>query len=100
MAWEITGQVGPHSEPGVDGSGWLWELRRGEEPNVEARQVFVEISGSALAATAGNASDTADAIETEGQSEVERVARLDDPPRVVKCSTYGCRDVAADGSQN
>jgi hypothetical protein len=96
MSWEISGSLGPHAEPGVDGRGWLWELRGADEANREVRRVFVQISGSALKATRGNASDTQRAIETEGLSEVERVARLDDPPRIVECSSYGCRDVAAD----
>lgn len=93
MAWKIVGQVGPHSEPGVDGRGWLWELRRGVGPDLDSRRVFVEISGSALAATAGNASDTQRAIETEGLSEVERAANMDEPPLVIKCASYGCRSM-------
>jgi hypothetical protein len=93
MPWEIAGQIGPHSEPGTDGHGWLWELHRGEEPNIEARRVFVEVSGSAFASSQMLSDETAAAIESEGRTEVERVAQMDDPPRVIKCSTYGVRDV-------
>jgi hypothetical protein len=89
VAWRIAGQIGPHSEPGVDGSGWLWEIQS-DDPEVEPRRVFVQISGSALAASSGNSSDTADAIKTEGLSQVERIVGMDDPPRVIKCSSYGC----------
>lgn len=93
MAWEIAGQLGPLSEPGVDGSGWLWELHRGEGQGFEARRVFVEISGSALASSNMPSTATVAAIESEGRTEVERVAQMDDPPRVIKCSTHGIRDV-------
>ena len=96
MAWEIAGQIGPHSDPGVDGSGWLWELHRGDEPNVEARRVFVEISRTALASANMPSQQTAAAIASEGRTEVERVAQIDDPPRVVKCDTHGVRDVYPD----
>jgi hypothetical protein len=40
--------------------------------------------------------ETASAIETEGRSEIERIAQLDDLPRVVKCSTTVVGDVYAD----
>jgi hypothetical protein len=89
MAWEIQGQVGPHSEPDYDGSGWLWELSR----DSEARRVFVIVSGSALASENVQCDDTAAAIRTEGRSEVERVAALHDPPRIVKCSSTIVEDV-------
>jgi hypothetical protein len=92
VSWEIAGQIGPHSEPGVDGSGWLWELHRGED----AHRVFVEVSGSALSSNNVLSSETARAIETEGRSEIERIAELDDPPRVIKCSTHGVRDIYPD----
>jgi hypothetical protein len=88
MAWTIAGSLGSHSEPGVDGNGWLWEITR----DGDARRVFVEISGTAQ--WVSNAPpDTAEALRTEGQSEVERVLQMDSPPRIIKCGTTGCRDV-------
>ncbi|HET8893026.1 MAG TPA: hypothetical protein VFM96_02880 [Gaiellaceae bacterium] len=96
MAWEIAGQLGPHSRSGVDGSGWLWELHRGQEPDVEARRVLVEVSGSALASAHLPSAETAAAIESEGRTEVERVAQMDDPPQVIQCSTHGVRDLYPD----
>jgi hypothetical protein len=96
MAWEIAGQLGPESRSGVDGAGWLWELHRGEEPNIEARRVLIEISGSALASSHVLSDETAAAIESEGRTEIERVAAMDDPPQIVQCSTHGVRDVYPD----
>lgn len=92
MAWEIAGPLGPHTENGYDGSGWLWELQK----DGEARRVFVLVSGSALASDHVQCDDTADAIRTEGRSEVERVASLDDPPRIVKCTSTIVEDVYPD----
>ena len=40
MTWAIVGGPVDHAEPGYDGRGWLWELRRGEA----YRRVFVQIS--------------------------------------------------------
>jgi hypothetical protein len=92
VAWQIAGQVGPHTEPDYDGSGWLWELTR----DGDARRVFVLVSGSALASAHVPCDDTAEAIRTEGRSEVERVAALDDPPRIVRCLTTIVEDVYAE----
>jgi hypothetical protein len=89
MAWEISGSHGRHSEPDFDGSGWLWELQR----DGDARRVLVLVSGSALASESGLCDDTAEAIRTEGRSEVERVASIAEPPRVVKCLTTYVEDV-------
>jgi hypothetical protein len=89
VAWEIVGQVGPHTESEYDGSGWLWEVRRDNE----VKRVFVLVSGSALASARMDCQDTVEALRTEGRSEVERVAALDDPPRMVKCSTTIIEDV-------
>jgi hypothetical protein len=94
MSWEISGQVGPHSRSGYDGSGWLWEIRKGEGdwPAADARRVFVEISGTAGGMAAEHLPrDTADAIATEGESEVAKVLDLEDPPRVIQCGSDGCR---------
>ncbi len=95
MPWKISGEIGPHSEPGYDGRGWLWEL---EQEGREARRVFVQIAGTAWSVCArggaGLASETREAIETEGRSEVERVLGMDEPPRMIGCSTYGCNPVA------
>jgi hypothetical protein len=75
-----------HAEPGVDGHGWLWELRRGDD----VRRVFVQVSGTAFALATGLAAETDAAIATRGGSEVDKVAHLEDPPRVISCTTAGC----------
>jgi len=93
VPWEISGQVGPHSRSGYDGSGWLWEITRGEGgwPQADVRRVFVEISGTARGTDPEHLPrDTADAIATQGQSEVEKVLAEEEPPRVIQCGTDGC----------
>lgn len=86
MTWVVVGGPLDHAEPGVDGRGWIWEIQRGDE----VRRVFVQVSGTALAVRSGLAADTEAAIATRGGSEIDKVARLDDPPRVVSCTTLGC----------
>jgi hypothetical protein len=88
MPWTISRQVEPHARPGVDAQGWIWEIKRGDE----ARRVLVEISRTALAVDSQRLpGDTTAAIKTEGQSQVEEVLEAPDPPRVILCSTDGCR---------
>ena len=88
MPWTIDGQGEQHARAGVDAQGWLWELRRGDD----ARQVLVEISRTALGVEEqALPSDTAAAIKTEGRSQLVDVVELDEPPRVIVCSTDGCR---------
>jgi hypothetical protein len=88
VPWAISGQVEPHSRPGVDAEGWLWEIRRGDE----ARRLLVEISRTARAVDEQTLpGDTAAAVKTEGHSQVVEVLQLDDPPRVILCGTDGCR---------
>jgi hypothetical protein len=91
--WSINGNLGPHTRPGVDASGWLWEIER----NGEARRVLVEVTGSARASRESSLpGETAAAIRTEGHSEIVKVLPMDEPPRVIACGTMGCRHVAAD----
>ena len=85
MLWTIRGQIGPEADPDKDGSGWLWEIQRGEQPNVEVRQILVTVTGQAFDLPDGRAEDTSEAIRTEGQSEIERVIKQDDPPRRIAC---------------
>ena len=93
MPWRITAGPIDHSEPGVDGWGWLWEIARDDE----YRRVFVEVSGTAFAVSTGLADDTRDAIATKGGSVIDGLLQLDAPPRLVKCSTAGCRAVEPSG---
>ncbi len=86
MTWAVVGGPIDHAEPGVDGRGWIWELQRGDE----TRRVFVQVSGTAFAVTRGLASDTGAAIATRGGSEVDKAAHLEEPPRVISCTTVGC----------
>ena len=87
MIWMVAGGPTDYAEPGVDGRGWIWEISRGED----YRRVFVEVSGTALASSEGLADETAEAIATRGGSVVDRLLSMEDPPRVMKCSTLGCR---------
>lgn len=96
MSWEIASQIGPHCDANIDASGWVWELRRGEGKHSEARRVFVEVSRTALASASMPSTATTAAIESEGRTEVERVAQLENPPRKIKCNTHGVRDVYPD----
>ena len=73
----------------MDANGWLWEVGR----EGETRRVLVEVSGSAWATEPELLPDeTAEAIRTEGRSQVERVLDAQDPPRVIQCGTKGCRE--------
>jgi len=87
MPWTVIGGPIDHAEPGVDGRGWIWELTRDND----FRRIFIEISGTALASTSGVAHETAEAIATRGGSVVDTWLADEDSPRIVKCSTAGCR---------
>jgi hypothetical protein len=93
MPWSVSGRISPYARPGVDASGWLWEI----EQDGESRRVLVEISGTAWAIALGTLpEDTRRAIQTQGRSEVDGV--LDDltPPPVIQCGTFGCRTLASE----
>jgi hypothetical protein len=93
MAWRISGKVSPYARAGVDANGWLWEIER----EGLVRRVLVEVTGTAWAVeSAALPEETRDAIATEGQSELEKVLRDDDPPRAIVCGTFGCRVVTAE----
>jgi hypothetical protein len=90
--WQIVANLGRYARSGFDASGWLWEIERGDE----SKRVLVEISRTAFASTqASLAEDTRAAIASEGQSEVAKVLGLEDPPRVIVCSTSGCHSIMA-----
>lgn len=86
MVWRVVGGPLDHAEPGVDGRGWIWELQKEDQ----VRRVFVQVSGTAFAVSRGLAPDTEAAIATRGGSEIDKAARLDDPPRMISCTTIGC----------
>lgn len=96
MSWVVSGQVGPHAEPGYDGHGWLWELTQEGRP---ARRVFVQVAGTVWAVHAaggpGIAPETVEAIATEGRSVVEEILTADEPPRMISCTTHGCSAIDA-----
>jgi len=91
VAWKINGQIGPHARPGTDVHGWLWELER----DGNARRVLVELAGTVWAIHERGGplpSEVREAIASQGRNQVERVAAIDDPPRVISCTTNGCVD--------
>jgi len=92
VAWTVIEGPIDHAEPGYDGRGWLWGLRKGDQ----FRRVFVQISGTALAVRGGVASDTKAAMVTRGASEVDKVLGLAEPPRMISCTTAGCAPVEAE----
>jgi hypothetical protein len=88
VLWEITANLGPQGRPGVDGRGWLWEISRGDQ----VARVMIEISGSAWSANPLDLpEDTRRALETDGRTELLKVLGQEDPPRVIRCGSTGCR---------
>jgi hypothetical protein len=88
VPWIINGQIQPYARSGVDAEGWLWEIER----DGEARRVLVEITRTALAVNRDTLpGDTGAAIRTEGHSQIVELVNIDEPPRVIVCSTEGCR---------
>jgi hypothetical protein len=58
--------------------------------------VLVDFSGAALATDPlGLPEDTRRALETDGRTEVVKVLGHDDPPRVIRCDSTGCRQLPA-----
>jgi hypothetical protein len=95
--WTIVVNLGRYARSGFDASGWLWEIQDANE----AKRVLVEITGSALATDAAFLpEDTRTAIQTEGESEVAKVLGEAEPPRVIVCSTAGCRAISANAVEN
>ena len=92
--WEISGRAG------YDGNGWLWLIRRGEWPDVDVRRVLIEVSATASHVDKDRLPpDTAEAIATEGESEVMLILGVNDPPRVIQCGTTGCRPAGDEASR-
>ena len=88
MPWTISRQVEPHTRPGVEADGWIWEIER----DGETRRLMVEIMRTALVGDEQALPiTTAAAIKTEGRSEVEAVLDQVTPPRVIVCGLEGCR---------
>lgn len=90
MAWHLTDDAGPFTAPweGKDAVGWVWEILNDDE--TESRRVLVEVSGTAMAvADEFLPRETADAKNTEGRSEVEKVLGEVDPPRRITLGTTG-----------
>jgi hypothetical protein len=83
VTWEIGANLGPRA--GVEGSGWLWEIRRGDQ----VAHVMVEITRAAEPLALPE--DTRRALETDGRTEILKVLSRDDPPRIIRCGSTGCR---------
>jgi hypothetical protein len=87
VTWEIGANLGRRARPGVDASGWLWEITRGER----VAHVLVEISETAWSSDPLRLpGDTRRALETDGRTEVLKVLDQHDPPAVVRCGSTGC----------
>ena len=87
VTWEIRTNLGLRPCAGVDGSGWLWELRRGDH----AARVMIEITGAAWSADPlALPEDTRRALETDGRTEILKVLGHDDPPWIIRCGSTGC----------
>jgi hypothetical protein len=90
--WEIRANLGRHERPGVDATGWLWAITRGDQ----AAQVVIEISGTAWSSDPLRLpEDTRHALETDGRTELLKVLDQDDPPRVIQCGSTGCSYLSA-----
>lgn len=86
--WEIRTILGRPAGAGFDGSGWLWEIGRGEE----VARVMVEITAAAWSTDPLRLpEDTRRALETDGRAELVKVLAHDDPPRVIRCGSTGCK---------
>jgi hypothetical protein len=84
--WEIRTSFGRRAGE-VDGSGWLWEISRGDQ----LARIMVEISGSAWSIDVFDlAEDTRRALETDGRTELLKVLDRDEPPRLIRCGVTGC----------
>lgn len=91
MSWTIIDGPGELTRSDdVDAAGWEYTL---EDPIGEGRSIFVEISGparDALDRSPGSvAAITREAVETEGQSEVEKVLEEPEPPRRISLGLDG-----------
>jgi hypothetical protein len=92
VTWEIRASLGRHARAGVDGSGWLWEIGRGDE----VARVLIEMSGEAWSTEPLDLpEDTRRALETDGRTELLKVLDDEDPPRVIRCGSSGCTTVSA-----
>ena len=77
----------------VDARGWLWEITWG----AQVAQVVIEISGTAWSIDPLRLpEDTRQALETDGRTELLKVLDHDNPPRVTRCSSFGCSYLSAE----
>lgn len=93
MRWEISANLGRHERTGVDAAGWLWEIGRGDR----VAHVLVEISRTAWASDPLRLpEETRRALETDGRTELLKVLDHEDPPRVIRCGSSGCKYLSAE----
>jgi hypothetical protein len=85
--WDIRTNLGRHARSGADGTGWLWEISRGDQ----LARVIIEVGGSAWSVDPLDLpEDTRRALETDGRTELLKVLDRDDPPPVIRCGSTGC----------
>lgn len=94
MAWHLEDRSGPYGAPweGRDSTVWVWELYRDDQ----SRRVVVEVSGTAMAvADEFLPAVTAEAKQTNGRSEIEKILEQPEPPRRISLGTTGYLDAPA-----
>jgi hypothetical protein len=86
--WAIRANLGRHSRAGVDARGWLWEIARGEE----LARVLIEVSADAWSSDPlALPGDTRQALATDGRAELLKILEDEQPPRLIRCGSSGCR---------
>ena len=95
MSWEIRANLGVHVRAGAGARGWLWEISRG----AEVARVIVEISDRSWSSDPLRLpDDTRQALESDGRTELLKVLGQDDPPRLIRCGSAGCKWSSAEKS--
>jgi hypothetical protein len=86
MLWQIKSGPAEVNSTGFDAVTWRWVLRnRSDKDEIS---VLVAVSGTAAASAAESLPDaTAEAIRTQGRSEIEKVLDSPEPPRLIELDT-------------
>jgi len=85
MRWRVKSAAQQLPREGIDAIRWAYDL---ENDDGRQTRVIVAVSGTAMAVRTVE-SETADVIETQGRSAVERVLDWADPPQVIRFFSHG-----------